>query len=154
MVCPPGARPVLLGRPCQKGGDVSRPRTRGTFGTAQKYPKGRLGAAAPKYPIDVQFGAYSWFRRAGIVLPLPLLPGLRPCLGRCPSRISPIPRLSWRSRGSVLHRTMDCERKREATASCPSGLPFHRPAGALGQAPGGVGTHSTDTSAKEYAPRP
>ena len=32
-------------------------------------------------------------RRVGVVLPLRPLPGLRPYPGKCPSRISPIPRL-------------------------------------------------------------
>ena len=55
---------------------------RGPFGTAQKGRKGRLGAAAPKDPFDVQQGACASYRRVDIVLPLRLLPGLRPyCVG-------------------------------------------------------------------------
>ena len=69
-------------------GDVSRPRARGPFGTAQKGRKGRLGAAAPKNPFDVQQSAIVSYRRMDIVLPLRPLPGLRPCLGGHPSRFS------------------------------------------------------------------
>ena len=69
-------------------GDVSRPRARGPFGTAQKGRKGRLGAAAPKNPVDVQQSAIVSYRRMDIVLPLHSLPGLRPCLGGHPSRFS------------------------------------------------------------------
>ena len=55
---------------------------RGPFGTAQKGRKGRLGAAAPKDPVDVQYRACVSYRRVDIVLPLRLLPGLRPyCVG-------------------------------------------------------------------------
>ena len=48
-------------------GDVSRPRARGPFGTAQKGRKGRLGAAAPKNPFDVQQSAIVSYRRMDIV---------------------------------------------------------------------------------------
>ena len=55
---------------------------RGPFGTAQKGRKGRLGAAAPKDPFDVQYRACVSYRRVGVVLPLRPLPGLRPyCVG-------------------------------------------------------------------------
>ena len=83
--------PFLSGSACW--GEISSPRGRGTFGTAQKYPKSRLGAAAPKYPIDVQQRACFPFRRVGVVSSLRPHPGLRPCLGRQPSRIFPIARL-------------------------------------------------------------
>ena len=56
--------------------DVSRPRARGPFGTAQKGRKGRLGAAAPKNPFDVQQSAIVSYRRVDIVLPLRPPPGL------------------------------------------------------------------------------
>ena len=64
---------------------------RGPFGTAQKGRKGRLGAAAPKNPFDVQQIAIFSFRRVDIVLPLRPLPGLRPCPGKHPGRFSPDP---------------------------------------------------------------
>ena len=85
-------RPPFSFWKCLLGG-ISSPRGRGTFGTAQKYPKSRLGAAAPKYPIDVQQSTYFSFRRVGVVSSLRPHPGLRPCPGSQPSRISPIPRL-------------------------------------------------------------
>ena len=72
-------RGVFLAHPCQ--GRFRAP-ARGPFGTAQKGRKGRLGAAAPKNPFDVQQGACASYRRVDIVLPLRLLPGLRPyCVG-------------------------------------------------------------------------
>ena len=79
-------RGAFLVHPCQ--GRFRAP-ARGPFGAAQKGRKGRLGAAAPKDPIDVQWGNPFSFRRVGIVLPLRPLPGLRPCLGRHPNRFSP-----------------------------------------------------------------
>ena len=61
---------------------IFRAPARGPFGTAQKGRKGRLGAAAPKNPFDVQQGACASYRRVDIVLPLRPLPGLRPyCVG-------------------------------------------------------------------------
>ena len=83
-------------------GDVSRPRARGPFGTAQKGRKGRLGAAAPKNPFDVQQSAIVSYRRMDIVLPLHPLPGLRP--SRVDSQaISPlIPRLVRRVTGAPV----------------------------------------------------
>ena len=76
---------MFLAHPCQ--GRFRAP-ARGPFGTAQKGRKGRLGAAAPKNPIDVQHRAYFSLRRVGIVLPLCPLPGLRPCPGKHPGRFS------------------------------------------------------------------
>ena len=64
---------------------------RGPFGAAQKGRKGRLGAAAPKDPIDVQQRATYSYRRVDIVLPLRPLPGLRPCPSRHPNCFSPDP---------------------------------------------------------------
>ena len=66
-------RGVFLAHPCL--GKFRAP-ARGPFGTAQKGRKGRLGAAAPKNPIDVQQIAIFSFRRVDIVLPLRPLPGL------------------------------------------------------------------------------
>ena len=92
--------------PCRGGGRVCTPvrgvsgtlcqgifraPARGPFGTAQKGRKGRLGAAAPKNPIDVQQIAIFSFRRVDIVLPLRPLPGLRPCPSRHPNCFSPDP---------------------------------------------------------------
>ena len=70
---------------------IFRAPARGPFGTAQKGRKGRLGAAAPKNPIDVQQIAIFSFRRVDIVLPLRPLPGLRPCPSRHPNCFSPDP---------------------------------------------------------------
>ena len=98
-------------------GDVSRPRARGPFGTAQKGRKGRLGAAAPKDPFDVQQSAIVSYRRMDIVLPLRPLPGLRPCLGGHPSRFSldTAPGAAGEGAGfPIPHRTISSKRKREA----------------------------------------
>ena len=82
---PPG-HGVFLANPCQ---ERFRAPARGPFGAAQKGRKGRLGAAAPKYPVDVQYRAIFSFRRVGIVLRLRPLPGLRPCPGKHPGRFFP-----------------------------------------------------------------
>ena len=66
-------RGVFLANPCQ---ERFRAPARGPFGAAQKGRKGRLGAAAPKDPFDVQWSALFSFRRVDIVLPLRPLPGL------------------------------------------------------------------------------
>ena len=66
-------RGVFLANPCQ---ERFRAPARGPFGAAQKGRKGRLGAAAPKNPIDVQWSALFSFRRVDIALPLRPLPGL------------------------------------------------------------------------------
>ena len=79
---------VFPAHPCQ--GRFRAP-ARGPFGTAQKGRKGRLGAAAPKNPFDVQQIAIFSFRRVDIVLPLRPLPGLRPCPSRHPNCFSPDP---------------------------------------------------------------
>ena len=93
---------------------------RGPFGTAQKGRKGRLGAAAPKNPINVQHRAYFSYRRVGIVLPLRPLPGLRPCPGGQPSHFSHLaaPGAAGEGAGSFpasLHRTINSKRSRETT---------------------------------------
>ncbi len=79
---------VFLVHLCQ---GIFRASARGPFGTAQKGRKGRLGAAAPKNPFDVQQIAIFSFRRVDIVLPLRPLPGLRPCPSRHPNCFSPDP---------------------------------------------------------------
>ena len=101
-------------------GDVSRPRARGPFGTAQKGRKGRLWAAAPKNPFDVQQSAIVSYRRVDIAFPLRPLPGLRP--SRMGSQaISPlISRLLQRVTGTgrspaSLRRAISSKRNREAT---------------------------------------
>ena len=74
----PGAggriRPLFFSS-CRRVGTFRAP-ARGPFGAAQKGRKGRLGAAAPKDPIDVQWSALFSFRRVDIALPLRPLPGL------------------------------------------------------------------------------
>ena len=75
----PGARdefhPPFSFRLAERTGTFRAP-ARGPFGAAQKGRKGRLGAAAPKNPIDVHWSALFSFRRVDIVLPLRPLPGL------------------------------------------------------------------------------
>ena len=102
-------------------GEAFRAPARGPFGTAQKGRKGRLGAAAPKDPFDVQQSAIVSYLRMDIVLPLHPLPGLRPCLGGHPSRFSldTAPGAAVMGAGSFLassQRTINSKRKREETA--------------------------------------
>ena len=110
-------RGVFLANPCQ--GRFRAP-ARGPFGAAQKGRKGRLGAAAPKDPFDVQQSAIVSYRRVDIAFPLRPLPGLRP--SRVGSQaISPlIPRLLQRVTGTgrspaSLRRAISSKRNREAT---------------------------------------
>ena len=110
-------RGAFLVHPCQ--GRFRAP-ARGPFGTAQKGRKGRLGAAAPKDPFDVQQSAIVSYRRVDIAFPLRPLPGLRP--SRVGSQaISPlIPRLLQRVTGTGLspagqRQTISSKRNREAT---------------------------------------
>ena len=74
----PRTRPVFLGSPCQKDGDVSHLRMRPTFSTAKKWAKRRLGVSPLRTPRFRNRVVESPLLQTVSVERLPTNPGTRP----------------------------------------------------------------------------